>query len=862
MIESVLQKVIIKFGGDNSELNAAANAAVDKLKMTGMAMESFGRKASLAITAPLAIAQTMSISAFAEFDDAITKSTAIMTGMTTEMRSQMMEQAKVMSMDSVTSAKDLAEGYYFLASAGKTAEQSIKSLSIVNSFAVAGDFQMAKATEMLSDAQNALGLATSDTTQDMINMTRVSDVLVQANIMASASTQQFGEAITNKAGARLRMLNKDMEEGVAVLMAYAAAGTKGSMAGEKLDIMLRELAHAQANNSQEWSKLGVALYDNDGAMLKTWDIIGQLEEKFGGLSDQSKYAAFDMLGLRSESMSAIAPLLGQSEAIRKYSEDLKNASGVTADIEKNQKSFKSEMLILKNTITVLALEAGEVLVPRVRLMNSVIQEAIVFWRGLGPGLREASVYLVSAAASIGPVTIALGMLVQNGKTLIPVLQAVGTAASSTFTMLRVGAVAALAPIAPYIAVIGAIGAAVAGVSYLVYGPDGFTHAWDMANSAIQSFWDLSVGFFENFEQNMNALLSWMGENWVNILNDIGQAILVFASNAVSNFATITYTYVRLVSAFLGWLSNVVPATWNYLFSDEFVNAVSEGVTKAAQFIAASFTAIGQYITTTMGSIGEAIVGIASEMVSAISDIAGMAKDAFMGILSGELPDVNKFLSGIAERVSEGAGKITEKMTVAMQSGMEAVGESLEATKQQIIGDFNKGAEDINFFNTAGDIINEQMSKIKNPLDGFVASTVTSPELILSRKKMDEQITSTTTTAGIDKPKFEADTKWLEAEKKKLEAPVVFTVSGKLEAVQKGSAEAIARIQEYQNSVTMTQGLDGSDIATSGGDKKKMTSKQIEDQKMMNDLLQQIAKNTQKDRDSVTIKSAELTSGGI
>jgi hypothetical protein len=60
---------------------------------------------------------------------------------------------------------------------------------------------------------------------------------------------------------------------------------------------------------------------------------------------------------------------------------------------------------------------------------------------------------------------------------------------------------------------------------------------------------------------------------------------------------------------------------------------------------------------------------------------------------------------------------------------------------------------------------------------------------------------------------------------------------------------------------VTQGLEGSEVATSGGDKKKMTSKQAEDQKIMNDLLQQIAANTKKDRNAVTLKSAELVSGG-
>ena len=200
----------------------------------------------------------------------------------------------------------------------------------------------------------------------------------------------------------------------------------------------------------------------------------------------------------------------------------------------------------------------------------------------------------------------------------------------------------------------------------------------------------------------------------------------------------------------------------------------------------------------------------------------------------------------------------------MASGMEVVGNKLEAAKDQIVGDFNKGASDMNFFNTAGDIINEQIGKLKGPLEGFQASTIAAPDLILARKKIDEEImsSSTVTDSIVDKPAFEANTAWIEAEKEKLSAPVVFTVSGKMEAMEMGSAEAIARIQEYQNAVTVTQGVNGENVSAEGGGGKKTSQKAIEDQKVMNDLLAQIAKNTQKEKGVLTMKSAELSAGGI
>ncbi len=61
--------------------------------------------------------------------------------------------------------------------------------------------------------QSALGLTVDNAEENLGNLTRVTDVLVKANTLANATVQQFSEALTNKAGAALRILNKDVEEG-------------------------------------------------------------------------------------------------------------------------------------------------------------------------------------------------------------------------------------------------------------------------------------------------------------------------------------------------------------------------------------------------------------------------------------------------------------------------------------------------------------------------------------------------------------------------------------------------------------------------------------------------------------------------
>ena len=346
--------------GDASKLEQALGRA-------GKAGGKLGKALKIGVGAGAAAATGAvagSIKIYADFDDKLQKSVAIMGDVSDAMRVDMSNAAREVGKTTKFSAKDAAESYFFLASAGLDAKQSIAALPQVAAFAQAGNFDMARATDLLTDAQSALGLTSKDTKKNLENMARVSDVLVKANTLANASVEQFSESLTNKAGAALKVLGKGTVEGVAVLAVFADQGLKGAAAGEALDIVLRDLQVSSLKNTKEFKALGISVFDSKGEMRNTGKIIGQLEGALDGMSDKQVRATLSTLGFQDQSISNIQTLLGSSKAIGRYEKQLRKAGGTTKDVaDKQLKSFSGQLALLKGKVADVGLEIGSRLVP-------------------------------------------------------------------------------------------------------------------------------------------------------------------------------------------------------------------------------------------------------------------------------------------------------------------------------------------------------------------------------------------------------------------------------------------------------------------------------------------------------------------
>ncbi len=271
-----------------------------------------------------------------KFSQAMQSSLAIMGDVSKAMRRDMVDAAIEVARTTKFSAAEVAEAYFFLASAGLNAKQSITALSAVAEFAQAGMFNLAEATSLLTDAQSALGMKSKDAAQNLANLTRVSDILVKANTLADASVRQFAISLSRKAAAKMKVLNIELEEGVAVLAAFAEQGIKAELGGRAFAIVMRDLTRAAITNAGAFDRAGIAVFDLKHNVRSIADIIADLERAFGRLTSRGQKRFTLDLGLPSKSSEFLEALIGSSEAIREFTAELKAAGKTAEDVAGKQ----------------------------------------------------------------------------------------------------------------------------------------------------------------------------------------------------------------------------------------------------------------------------------------------------------------------------------------------------------------------------------------------------------------------------------------------------------------------------------------------------------------------------------------------
>jgi len=407
----------------------------------GGKIDATGRTLTRKLTLPIIGFAAAAVKTFADFDDKINQSLAIQGPEVAEkFRGEMEQTARTVAKDLGISASDAAESFFFLASAGLDAESQIASLPAVAAFSKAGMFDMARATDLATDAQSALGLVSDDASENLQNLTRVTDVLVGANTLANASVEQFGDALTTKAGAALRTVNKDVEEGVAVLAALADQGIKGAEAGEKLNVFLRDTSRAASANAEEFEALGLQIFDTDGNMRNLADIVENMEEVFGDMSDEQRVATMDALGLNRSVADVTRQLMGTSDSIREYEAELRDMGGITQDVAERQlQSFSGQMSIVKAELTDLALDIGPIVIEQfLKPLIENVRNIVARFSDMDDSTKQLVVRIAGIAAAVGPVLIVTGKLFKVlGTILGPIGKLVVFVAKLTFALIKV-----------------------------------------------------------------------------------------------------------------------------------------------------------------------------------------------------------------------------------------------------------------------------------------------------------------------------------------------------------------------------------------------------------------------------------------
>lgn len=673
------------------------------LKMISSSFVSLGRTVTrvgrilqttfLSISIPASILSAGAIRAFGNFDQAMADSTSIMRNLSGEMRDEMEKTAKVVASRGITSAHDLAKAYFVLASANVEAAQAMKLLPVLNEFAQAGQFDIPTATELAIGVTTAAGGRSADPAQTAANVRHVSDLLLGANQLGQATTQEFAKALTTKAGPALRVLNKDLEEGLAVLSLYARQNVKGAHAGEQLAVMLRDLQKAATKNADVFADKGINVFnETTGKMNNLADIIEDLENAFQPLSDAGRKNLQMLLGFRDRSKHAIFNLLGFSDAIRKAEGRLRGFSGLTKEVsEKRLKGFNAQMRIMWNNIVLASEAIGRAMAPTIMEMRKRVMALTRWFRNLSEETKELIAKALLIAASLAPIGFVIGsVMVQVGR----------------FTQM-IGFL--LAP--KMLAFIGLTSAAV----LAVVGPNGLVNAFKSVRSIGASVWKALPGFVSNLAENIQIATKWINDNWNTLMRDMSNLARVVWNNMGKNFKVSIETMGMILRAFGDWVKPYLAdafLTASVKISKTFAKVMTTTLHIMAQIFTPSTVAkimMGGAETAKRAammfelSLGMAMANLAlssthkkpiGDLVKNIGDVVDKQSGKYTNLFDGFIPetkDLPKFNLKIKDTVGEMEKLVDPNFTGSgkppafkgLESGLGDIEEQAKATKVAI-----------------------------------------------------------------------------------------------------------------------------------------------------------------------------------
>ena len=250
-----LMDVFVKIGADTSGLESGVSKS--KGLIGGIGSVVAGATAAIAgATAAVGAFAASSVSVGMSFDSSMSQVAATM-GTTTDQIGELRDFALEMGSKTAFSATQAAEALNYMALAGYDADTSMSMLPNVLNLAAAGNMELATASDMVTDAQSALGLSLEETTE-------LVDMMAKTSSKSNTSVQQLGDAILTIGGTAKTLAGGTTELNTA-LGILADNGIKGSEGGTKLRNVILSLSSPTDKAAQMLEQLGDTIrFTNDG----------------------------------------------------------------------------------------------------------------------------------------------------------------------------------------------------------------------------------------------------------------------------------------------------------------------------------------------------------------------------------------------------------------------------------------------------------------------------------------------------------------------------------------------------------------------------------------------------------------------
>lgn len=345
---------------DKSQYDRGLDEANSKSDSFGSKFGSKMGKAAKAGAVALGAFAVSSIKVGADFDKSMSQVAATMGYTVEELNTKGSEAQKTFeTLESTArelgkstkfSAQEAAEGLNYMALAGYDAQTSQRMLPQVLNLAAAGAMELGRASDIVTDAQSALGL-TIQQTESMI------DQMAKTASLTNTNVEQLGEAFLT-VGGTAKIMKGGTVEASAALGVLASAGIKGSEGGTALRNILNSISGAKFEKS--FKALGVEAYDAQGKMRALPDILTDMNNVMGDMTDQEKQ---DILSktFNVRDLKSINALLAQTpDKWRELTAAIEDSKGAAANMADTQlDNLSGDVTILNSAFSELQITISD-----------------------------------------------------------------------------------------------------------------------------------------------------------------------------------------------------------------------------------------------------------------------------------------------------------------------------------------------------------------------------------------------------------------------------------------------------------------------------------------------------------------------
>ena len=558
------------------------------------------------------------------------------------------------------SASESADALNYMALAGYDAETSMQMLPNVLNLAAAGDMDLARASDMVTDTQTAFGISL-DRTSQMV------DEMAKAASTGNTSVEQLGDAFLTVGGLTQElnggMVTLDDGTQVAVdgvqeleiaLTAMANSGIKGSEAGTHMRNMLLKLSSPTSDGTKQLEALGVAVFDNEGKMRSLKDIMGDLNGALGDLTQEQKIQAIsDLFNTRDlASAEALLGAVGQDwDSIGAEIIDAEGAAQKMADVQLD--TLEGQLTIMKSALEGAAISFGKLLIPHLTEAAKKLQGFLTWLGELPEGSKKVILMVGGIVTALGPLLVGIGKVATGIGGIMKLGGLLSKTSALTGVVSKLGGAFGLLTKIPVVGWIGLIITAILGVmSVMDGGEEMVAQLPDKIMEIIQGILDAITEAIPVIMEMIPTIIDGIINTIVKLLPAMIQAGITLFTSLVNALPTIITNILTAIPPIIANILSTLASAIPQLISAG-ITLLSSLITQLPTIIANILTAIPQIIASLIkaivGSIPqiakagfELLVGLILNIGQAIAEIVGKLPQVITGMVGALGKGVKEF----------------------------------------------------------------------------------------------------------------------------------------------------------------------------------------------------------------------------